>query len=271
MTYFWDPDGVGDYGLPVGYVACKYLESPGNPDDGIDNDDDGMTDESQEDGIDNDGDWNPLTDDVGIDGIPNTGDEGEGDGVPTRGKKLASGALDPLFPGEPNFEYTDLDEVDQIGLTSFNSWTWPQDRVSNDESMWNRLRPQNFGDIQQATDVVFVFGSGSTTLAKGETKRISMSLLFGEDLADLLTTAETVQRIYNSNYKFFRPPEKPHVTAVPGDKKVTLYWDDVSEESNDPLTGKDFEGYVIYRSTDPSLMIFKQFQTEEAMLSFRHR
>lgn len=258
MTYFWDPDGVGDYGLPVGYVACKYLESPGNPDDLLDNDDDGMTDESQEDGIDNDGDWNPLTDDVGIDGIPNTGDEGEGNGVPTRGKKLASGALDPLFPGEPNFEYTDLDEVDQIGLTSFNSWTWPQDRVSNDESMWNRLRPQNFGDIQQATDVVFVFGSGSTTLAKGETKRISMSLLFGEDLADLLTTAETVQRIYNSNYKFFRPPEKPHVTAVPGDKKVTLYWDDVSEESNDPLTGKDFEGYVIYRSTDPS---FDDIQT----------
>ncbi|MBI4811442.1 MAG: hypothetical protein HY800_08415, partial [Ignavibacteriales bacterium] len=50
--------------------------------DGIDNDDNGavdefmdegideMIDEAREDGIDNDGDWNPLTDDVGLDGVP---------------------------------------------------------------------------------------------------------------------------------------------------------------------------------------------------------
>ena len=251
LVYFWDPDGKGDFGLPVGYVGCKYLESPGQPNDGIDNDGDGMIDESQEDGIDNDGDWNPLTDDVGEDGVPNTGDFGEGDGLPTRGRKLASGAPDPLYPGEPNFEYTDLDEADQIGLTSFNSWTWPNDRISNDESMWNRTRPGNFGDINQATDIVFVFASGYISLMKGETKKISSALLFGDDLTDLLITAETVQRIYNANYRFYRPPAKPHLTAVPGDRKVTLYWDARSETSFDPLTGHDFEGYVIYRSTFP--------------------
>ena len=47
-----------------------------------------MIDESQEDGIDNDGDWSALLHDYGIDGIPNTGDQGEGDGVPTAGKRL---------------------------------------------------------------------------------------------------------------------------------------------------------------------------------------
>lgn len=257
LVYFWDPDGKGDFGLPCGYVASKYLESPGKTD-GIDNDGDLMTDETQEDGIDNDNDWNPATDDVGQDGVANTGDFGEGDAQPTRGKKLSSGALDPLYPGEPNFEYTDLDEADQIGLTSFNSWTWPNDRVSNDESVWNRIRPGNFGDITQATDIVFVFASGSITLAKEETKRISAALLFGDDLVDLLITAETVQRIYNANYRFFRPPAKPNVFAVGGDKKVTLFWDSRAEESNDPLTGKDFEGYVIYRSTDPA---FSDIQT----------
>ena len=257
MVYFWDPDMVGRGGLPLGYLGCKFLESPGNAVNGIDDDGDGMIDESQEDGIDNDGDWNPLINDTGIDGIPNTGDEGEGDGVPTAGKRLPNGALDPLYPGEKNFELTDLDEADQIGLTSFNSWAWAQDRISDDNSMWNRSKPRNFGDIQQSSDIVFIFGSGYISLKKGETKRISMALLCGENLQDLLISAETVQTIYNQNYQFFKPPVLPSVYAVPGDKKVTLYWDTKAEESVDPISGKDFEGYVIYRSIDPSFQDIK--------------
>ena len=50
----------GARGLPLGYIGCKYLESPGNPDNGIDDDGDGMIDERQDDGIDNDKDWNVL-------------------------------------------------------------------------------------------------------------------------------------------------------------------------------------------------------------------
>ncbi len=252
MVYFWDPDMKGRGGIKLGYLGCKFLESPGNSVDGIDNDGDGMIDESQEDGIDNDGDWNVDIHDVGRDGIPNTGDFGEGDGIPTAGRKLADGSPDPLLPGEPNFEFTDLDESDQIGLTSFNSWSWSADKISNDESMWNRSIPGNFGAIQQNTDIVFIYGSGYISLKAGETKRISMALLCGEDLNDLLTSAETVQRIYNQNYQFFKPPYTPTLTAIPDDKKVTLYWDTRAEESEDPITGKDFQGYVIYRSTDPT-------------------
>jgi len=252
MVYFFDPDKEGPSGLPLGYLGCKFLESPGNSTDGIDNDGDGMIDESQEDNIDNDGDWNPAIHDVGLDGIPNTGDFGENDGIPTAGNALPDGSPDPLSPGEPNFEFTDLDESDQIGLTSFNSWTWNQDKISDDQSMWNRSIPGNFGAIQQNTDLVFIFGSGYISLEPGETKRISMALICGEDLDDLLISAEVVQTIYNQNYQFFKPPITPTVSAVPGDKKVTLYWDTAAEESIDPITGKDFEGYVIYRSTDPT-------------------
>lgn len=252
LVYLWDEDMAGDYGYPLGYLGCKFLESPGKPNDGEDNDGDGMIDESQTDNLDNDNDWNPLTDDVGIDGVKDTGDEGEGNGKPDAGLAQADGSPHPLYPGEPNFEYTDKDESDQVGLTSFNSWRWSADAVANDLSMWNRMIPDNYGDITNDQDIVFVFGSGYISLDPGETKRISMALLCGEDLDDLLTTAETVQRIYNSQYQFFKPPELPTLTAVPGDKKVTLYWDAVSEESVDPISGKDFEGYVIYRSTDPS-------------------
>ncbi len=252
MVYFFDNPGspTGERELPVYYLGCKFLESPGNPDDGIDNDGDGLIDESQDDGIDNDGDWNPETDDVGIDGIPNTLDQGEGDGLPTAGQRLFDGRPDPLAPGEPNFEYTDLDEADQIGLTSFASSTWNTDlKVGDDEVIWNRNKPGSFSEITQDADIVFTFGSGYISLKKGETKRISMAFLFGENLNDLLTTAETVQDIYNKNYLFFRPPSLPKVSAVPDDKKVTLYWDSNSEGSIDPITGKDFEGYAVYRST----------------------
>jgi len=258
MVYFFDPDMTGRLGLPLGYLGCKFLESPGNAENNFDDDGDGMIDERQDDGIDNDGDWNVDLHDLGVDGIPSTFDEGEGDGVPTAGIKLHDGSLHPLFPGEPNFEFTDLDESDQIGLTSFNSWTWNQDKISDDESMWNRSIPGNFGAIQQNTDLVFIFGSGYISLKAGETKRISMALLCGQDLDDLLLSAETVQTIYNQNYQFFKPPNTPSVTAVPDDKKVTLYWDTIAEESEDPITGKDFEGYVIYRTTDPT---FNSIQT----------
>jgi len=252
MTYFWDENSLGHLGLEVGYLGCKYLESPGNPDNDIDDDGDEMIDESQDDGIDNDGDWRLATDDLGLDGIDGTDDEGEGDGVPTAGKRLENGLLDPLFPGEPNFELTDLDEADQIGLTSFNSWVWNTDQVKNDESMWNRVQAGNFSPIPNFSDIVFIYGSGPIQLKKAEIKRFSIALLVGENRDDLITTAESVQRIYNANYRFYRPPAKPSVWAVPGDKKVTLYWDSKAEESFDVITGKDFEGYVVYRSTDPS-------------------
>ncbi|MBK7258384.1 MAG: hypothetical protein IPI01_11405 [Ignavibacteriae bacterium] len=252
MVYFWDPDMKGARGLPLGFVGCKYLESPGNPVNTIDDDGDGVIDERQDDGIDNDHDWSILEDDIGIDGVPNTQDQGEGNGVPDAGRRLVDGTQDPLYPGEPNFELTDLDESDQIGLTSFNSWSWNTDRISNDESMWNRSIPRNFGAIQQNSDIVYIFASGYITLDRAETKRISMALLLAENLDGLLTTAKTVQTIYNKNYQFFRPPVTPHMTAVPDDRKVTLYWDTAAEESVDPITGKDFEGYVIYRSTDPA-------------------
>ena len=252
MAYFFDPDMTGKLGVSMGYLGCKFLESPGNDSDFVDNDGDLMIDESQSDGVDNDGDWNPETDDVGVDGIAGTGDFGEGDGIPTSGRRLADGRPDPLEPGEPNFEYTDLDEADQIGLSSFSSWSWvSSDAIKNDELVWTRNIPGNFSDIESNADIVFTFGSGYISLKKGETKRISMAFLFGETFTDLLTTAETVQDIYNKNYNFFKPPDKPIVYAVPDDKKVTLYWDKSAEESTDPITGKDFEGYVIYRSTRP--------------------
>ena len=61
-----------------------------------------------------------------------------------------------------------------------------------------------------------------------------------------------MQQIYNANYRFAVPPRMPTVTAEEGDGFIRLSWDDVAEHGLDPVTGEDdFEGYRIYRSTDP--------------------
>jgi hypothetical protein len=255
MVYSWDEDGRSDVaGRTPGYFGYKFLESPGNPLDRVDNDSDGYVDESQTDGIDNDGDWNIEKHDVGVDGVPNTGDRGEDDGVPSAGDPF-----DIREPGEPNFEFTDLDESDEIGLTSFSAPTFGgQNVISADEYIFRSyMQPGVFDSANalQAGDYVFLYGSGPIDLPAKAIRRFSIALLVGQDLQDLLLNAETAQQIYEINYQFAKPPEKPLVTAVPGDRKVTLYWDSIAESSFDPVSEtNDFEGYVIYRSTDPSFL-----------------
>ena len=224
---------------------------------------DPMIDEARDDLIDNDNDWSRdvitgeyiydenghLIDDVGADGKPGTGDMGEYDGVPT--------------PGEPNFDQTDVDESDQLGLTSFQYFVPAGDiTMSDDEDMWRRLKPGYFdvpssivGNVAtKGEDGDFIFGSGYFPLLPGKTERFSLALGFGEDYPGAVKTKKIAQTIYNANYNFPRPPDKPTVTAVPEDGRVTLYWDKVAEASIDPtLKIKDFEGYKVYKGTDPDL------------------
>ena len=56
---------------------------------------------------------------------------------------------------------------------------------------------------------------------------------------------EIIDWIYEESYRFPVAPAPPKVTAVAQDQAVTLYWDSGSEQV------QDFEGYKIYRSTDP--------------------
>jgi hypothetical protein len=312
MVYAWDDDGVGDGGRRTGYFGWQFLESPTNSVDGIDNDDDGIIDESPFnssgifiDGItvpltqgindvakytevygepkprwsgDEDGDWNPEFDDVGIDGIgpdsPNYPgpDFGEGDGRPSQGWYLdldgneAYDIGEPIsedrLPGylwagsEPNFGLRDISESDQLGLTSFHAAQWGGSNFPiNTSLMWEWLSSGTIDPNQELLnspgDNIFNFGTGPLSLKAKETQRFSMSILFGDNLDDLVLNAETSTRILESDYRFAKPPEKPVVQAVAGDGKVTLYWDAKSEESFDPFTrSNDFQGYKIYRSRD---------------------
>ena len=82
-----------------------------------------------------------------------------------------------------------------------------------------------------------------------------MSLLFGLNADDLFLKKKTVQSIYNANYQFAKPPNKPTIKAVAGDHKVTLYWDNAAELTWDAFYQRySFEGYRVYRSTESNFV-----------------
>ena len=314
MVYAWDSDFKGMGGLVPGYFGWKFLESPTNSTDGIDNDDDGIIDESPYnsagyyiDGIkyplttgiadvtkytavygapkprwsgDENGDWDPTKDDVGIDGIgPNSPnypgpDYGEGDGKPSQAWYLdqnGNGKYDvgePLsdekLPGylwagsEPDFGMRDVNESDQLGLTAFHAAQYTNGLPNvplNYSLMWEWASSDSIDPnqtlLQQPGDNIFNFDTGPMKLEKQQSQRFSMSILFGDNLDALVLNAETSQRILESSYRFAKPPDKPTLTAVPGNGRVTLYWDTKAEKSFDPFTRiNDFEGYKLYRSRD---------------------
>ncbi|KPL19377.1 MAG: hypothetical protein AMJ92_03595 [candidate division Zixibacteria bacterium SM23_81] len=252
FVYSWDTDNTSpNFPGDVGWIGFKYLESPYNDHDGIDNDGDGLVDESQYNDQDEDGDWDltdeeaqqdtndvdELSDDIGADGIPGTGDEGEGDGQPSQ--------------GEPDFGIRDIDESDYLGMTSMMSYDYNSPYYAgNDSTGWIALTPGSFSDTFPVGDNVFFFGSGYFSLQPGESQPMSIAIIVGADSVDLWNNAEIAQTIYELGYQFTKAPFTPHLTAVAGDGEVTLYWDNIAEKSVDPLLGPDFEGYTIYRSTD---------------------
>ncbi len=212
------------------------------------------------------GQWDPgepLNDDVGADGIgpldPNyTGpDEGEADGRPTK--------------GEPDFDKTDKDESDQIGLTGFRIFPVHTYELWNEDQNWDVFRsapPPHSGQI--TANLGMFFSSGPFPLQPLQTENYSMALIFADDKDDLVRTQKTVQQIYNADYRFAKPPDKPTLTAIPGDGKVVLLWDTRAEQSYDPFLQEfDFEGYRIYRSTEPEFMENRIITDAYGRLTFR--
>ena len=214
-----------------------------------------MIDETRADGIDNDRDWRAFTDDVGIDGLDDSFDSGESDGLPSSGHGTG-------LPGEPNIDITDVSESDQIGLTAA-AYMASSEAIQNlaDSDMWRRfMTPGVFFDptIELEGDYNLHVTSGYFPLAKGQTEAISMAVNMGVDQEDALRNKEVAQKTYDLDYKFATAPRPPTLSASVGDGSVMLYWDETSESSFDRYMadlgseGYDFQGYRIYRSTDPA-------------------
>ncbi len=318
MCYSWDYDGLAVGGGTPGIMGFTFLESPGLPFDGIDNDNDGIIDEKRDnlamkkvgptDGIynveaflkyynlkeedlhehwdaDEDQDWKDGVDangngvydfnedpgdDLGLDGVGPldlnyTGPDADGTECNHKPDfKEGVGA-------EPNFAITDVSETDMLGLTSFRynlDWGPTGIQLLNDEKIFHFLTQGIFDEFQgEPLNFVENFASGLFPLYKGRTERVSMAELHSYDpLAGLMSEEHSapalfrlksvVQMIYETDYRFAQPPIMPTLKAIPGDGKVYLYWDNISDtKTRDPFIGNvnDFEGYKLYRATDKNM------------------
>ncbi len=263
---------VGPEDLGKCYADGVDNDEDGAVDEGIDEGIDEMIDESRADGIDNDGDWNPLQHDSGLDGVPFTGDPGDQDGVPTTGAGTA-------FPGERNIDVTDIAESDQIGIT--NAQIFPAGSLNfNTRSdrflFFTYMIP---GEITTERpppgENDLAVSSGLFPLKAGQTERFSLSVQVNPDRETVLAVRDNALNAYLEDYQFAQAPITPTVRAVPGDGRVTLYWDSAAEESFDQflaglgLEARDFEGYRVYRSTDPAFLDALQITDGRGNLIFR--
>ena len=280
-----------DLGKP--YADGIDNDRDGAVDEGIDENIDEMIDERRDDGIDNDGDWRSSLDDVGLDGADLTNDRGERDGTPTSGAGTG-------LPGEPNIDVTDTSESDQIGIT--NVQYKPAGGVNyqtarDDGLFFEFMVPGQFTLITAGAPLppgtgqdndLFV-SSGTFPLRAGQTESVSFAVIMGRvdygaaatnvplRYRDLLTKRQNAQQAYDADYRFAQAPICPTVRAVPGDGAVTLYWDNAAESSFDSfiadldvpgLNPRDFEGYRVYRSTDPGFVDSRQITDGFGNISF---
>ena len=223
-----------------------------------------MIDESREDFFDNNRNWTAAADDVGRDGLEGTGSRGEGDGFPT------SGAFTP-FPGESNIDKTDVAETDAIGITSATFRPAGSLSLSGpDVDLWQtHMIPGRFmqtPDASQDTDQFIT--SSFFPLAPGSTERFAVAITAAQantptnaaDIDLVINNLAQAFNAYEANYQFATAPPPPILGVVPGNGRVTLYWDDEAEFVFDRYLERlgqnpnNFEGYKVYRATDPALL-----------------
>jgi hypothetical protein len=171
---------------------------------------------------------------------------------------------------EPNFGLLDVSESDMLGLQTFHLFPHPQKnppQVMHDKECFKMIADKVLQDepYKNPSNLYQAFGTGPFRLDKGRTERISMATIAAfenlETLNDLYQAPiiferkKVVQTIYESDYRFARPPEMPTLHAVAGNGMVTLTWDNRADKlTREPLDGgkNDFEGYKLYKATDRS-------------------
>jgi hypothetical protein len=149
VGYAWDSDfdEIGFEGVP-GFVGVSFILNPGNPADGIDNDGDGLTDESPFNGIDDD-----------LDGLTDEWDEVDDLGL-VNFSKICNWGAEPCELNDPQSDSTGYD------ILSCNT---PGSPITCLEST-------------TPADVRFMLSSGSFDWLPGQTQTIAYAFVFANSV-----------------------------------------------------------------------------------------
>ncbi len=150
-------------------------------------------------------------------------------------------------------------------VSNFYTYEYSQDSQSDAQAYTEQMQhgiqtPQNITpnafDIFEkpysyGPDITWVINAGPFDVAPGEQVIFTFADFVGINESDLIRNAKLFQSLYNNDCATPKPPEQPNVQMIEEDGRVTLFWDDRSEYSVDPVTLTNaFQGYRVYRSLD---------------------
>lgn len=179
-------------------------------------------------------------------------------------------------------------DTNRLGMTAFKKFTIEIDPVKDPDQYLTlagfdyrtRIRsPYDSVDLT-AADKRIIQCSGPFILPPDSIANITVAVIAADfaagggsppttrDTLPLARIAKEAQYIFDQGWLLPEPPPPPSVRLIPGDKKVTITWDNYSElvpdkfypvaQTNDTLSPSydpyyklyDFEGYKLYRSED---------------------
>ncbi|MBU1101806.1 MAG: hypothetical protein KKA84_15520 [Bacteroidetes bacterium] len=115
----------------------------------------------------------------------------------------------------------------------------------------SNVRMDDVKQIVVPEDLAWTIAVGPFDIAAGDTVKLTCAAVVGDDDAHYYENVWSAKQLFDAYFNGPIAPPSPVLSAVPGDRKVTLYWDDTPESFIDPSSGEmDFEGYKIYKSED---------------------
>ncbi len=139
---------------------------------------------------------------------------------------ISSNPDDPDLPGDPSQYFHNAGPDNRIDRTD---WI-PQNKPEG--SYW-----------------AFYAMAGPFDMEPGEVDTAVFCPVAGYDETHLLQNVQTIKEMFENGFRGPSPPPQPTLSAVPGDRRVTLYWDTRAESH------PEFEGYKIYRREVSSIAV----------------
>ena len=141
-----------------------------------------------------------------------------------------------------------------IGLTSFNLYDWTHVfRSPTTKTSGAMLSPDSSTTGSRRQNTELFWGSGYFPMKPATSSGSPWALCWSA--APWTNWPRSNKQLDDEGLRgelqFLQGAEHSDPERGPGTAGSRLYWDDLAEKSDDPITGEDFEGYRIYRSTDP--------------------
>ena len=182
----------------------------------------------------------------------------------------ASGLFGVMFLGH-TVDSSGVNAPAQVEIHAYRSWSSGEEDPENDRERYRYLRGSNrLGNLwlqhidppeSRAADYRMLVSAGPfREILPGDILEFQSAFVMldsrGLDRDDedvvrtqMLGNAIAAQRIYNRDWTAASAPPPPNQRLVPGDHRITVEWDNFSELTTDPLSGKfDFEGYQIWKA-----------------------